>query len=130
MAQFGSDAFTDTAGVGLAAHTPTGGGTWTEHASDNAGNIVISDANRARSSSGNTTLFYHSGTPATAEYDVSSDIHVFTTAVTSHQPGIAGRIDTAAATYYAIRKTTSTTTQFQLIKNVAGSVTVLASFTP
>lgn len=123
MAVFASDAFTDTNGVALQSHTPTGGGSWTEHASYTAGAMEIR-TNRARQSGGiNNSLFYHSGTPSSAEYDVEADL-----ALLSNNSGIyevAGRIATAANTYYAARKRLNGTVA--LIKVVAGTVTSLGS---
>lgn len=123
-AVFASDNFTDTAGTLLSAHTPSGGGTWTKHTLYSE-TLVITDANRVRKdASANGTVYHHSGTSATADYDVegvlfvASNIGVF--------PGIAGRIDTAADTYYFMRYN-GTTQVWDLMKAVAGSFTALGS---
>jgi hypothetical protein len=117
-----TDTFTDTTGTALASHTPDMGGSWTQHSSY-AGTLVISDANRVRCSSGNA-LYYYSDSPASPDYDVSIQINDL--GGTTQVIGPAGRIDTAANTFYRAHYDPSTV-QLSLVKVVAGSTTSLGT---
>lgn len=97
---FAADTFTDTAGVLLQNHTPSGGGTWAKHG-DSTCDIVITDANRVRSggTSGQLGLYYHSGTPSAADYTVSADLRLVTDSNAS-QIAVAARIDVTTGACY------------------------------
>lgn len=125
MAVFASDNFTDTAGTILDAHTPSGGGTWTEHSNYGSSEAVISDVNRLRGNVATASCYYHSGAPATAEYDVDLDVHVITDPAALHEH-VVGRINTGADTMYGVRRNTSG--QWQLYKIVTGTLTSLGTF--
>lgn len=115
------DTFTDTSATVLSSHTGETGATWTKHASF-AGSAAISSANRARNNSANPTLYYASGTPATAEYNVECNFHVFTTA---YFAGLVGRVATGAITFYEVYHTAGT---WYLRKRIAGAITQLQTY--
>ncbi len=125
-APFVNDTFTDTTSTLLENHTGETGATWTEHPSfASIGSIVIDSANRARGTGG-LNLYYASGTPATADYDVQAT-------VTSVQPysdstGVAGRMSSTAVTMYWFGYD-NPTSQYQLYRFVNGGGFLMASFT-
>jgi hypothetical protein len=98
--EFAADNFTDTAGVTLQAHTPSGGGTWTKHA-DSTCDIVITDANRVRQggTAGQIGLYYHSGTPSAADYTVSGVVRLVTDNGVSNV-ALAARLDVTTGACY------------------------------
>ena len=97
-ATLGQDDFTGSNTDPISGRTASGGGTWTEHTSYASGDAIIVDPNRARNSA-SPACFYHSGTPATADYDVSLGI-VMRSDNNSSLASAAGRIDIAADTMY------------------------------
>lgn len=125
MADFVSDTFTDTSGTALASHTGETGAGWTEHSSYGTGDIVISDANRARATTTNVNLYYASGTPAGVEYSVSSLIRCVTSI--NCRVGVAGRVSTSAADYYLALYRVFT--GWQLFRVQAGGFTQLGAST-
>ena len=119
---FGQDNFNDgTDGTEIIARSASDGGTWTEHTNYSGGAIWIGNAGRVRS--GGTAVDYHSGTPASADYDVSADL-IMHTDNNSGLAAVAGRINTAADTYYYAGYATSGNVWF-INKVVAGSITTL-----
>lgn len=122
-----SDAFTDASATTLASHTPSSGGSWTLHSSYSGSTAAISNANRCRSDGSmlDATSYYHSATPASADYVVSSDLYIVTT---RGQAGVQARMDTSADTCYAafIEMLGPTVTAY-LVKRVAGTTTTLDS---
>lgn len=130
---FANDLFTDTSGIDIASHTPTSGGTWTRNTSVTTDLLVISSANRVRHDVLNTqiTQYYHSASPATAEYDVEMDI-IVVGAIPTQQAGlgVVGRIDTAADTGYRGLHFIdgSGGDAWYLQYTLAGSLTTLGSF--
>lgn len=121
---FASDAFTDTNGTTLQSHTPTGGGTWTKHpaATSDASihnNMVHND------NSGNAGLYYHSGTPAAADYDVEADV-VMKSDNNVSTAGVCGRVHATNQDLYMARYTTNGN-NWQLFKAVGGTFTQLGS---
>lgn len=121
---FSSDTFTDTAGVLLQNHTGEVGATWVKHASGGVQDMKITDANMLRASStGLPAIYYASGVPGTAEYDVQT---LVTQRSSGSSPiGVAGRIDSVAHTLYAAMYEPAF---LELIKVVAGSQTSLGNF--
>ena len=123
MAQFASDAFTDTAGTTLSTHDAA----WTVHASY-TGTAVISDANRLRvNASGAEAFYWHSGAPATADYSVSADDFFKDADGGNGHVGVTGRIDTAAKTLYMARYGGGANDRWELLKIVTGTTTLLGS---
>jgi hypothetical protein len=122
-----SDTFTDTSGTTLASHTLTTGGVWTLHASY-SGSLAISSSNRCRvgAASAATSLYYPaSGTPASADYTVTCDLVCITASATLFGPAV--RVNTAANTAYSLRYSIGST-QWELVKSVAGSTSTLATY--
>jgi hypothetical protein len=124
---FVSDTFTDTSGTLLASHTGETGATWTTHP-NYADNGQISSANRARPVDGNlpTAMYYASGTPAGAEYNVSLGA-VTVVAQGLGSVGPTARVATAAQTFYVARYVADNGTR-DIVKFVAGAATTLGSF--
>jgi hypothetical protein len=123
VAQFASDTFTDTSGTALSTHSAD----WTLHTSYGTGACVISDANRVRRSNNNSALFWHAGSPASADYEVSADLFTKETDGGASNTGVVGRVDTTANTAYHARYGGSTTDGWQLFKIVGGTSTQLGS---
>ena len=124
MAAFTTDTFTDTAGVLLENHTGETGATWTKNPAFGTGSAAISNANRVR---GNATngVYYASGTPASADYDVEADLTVLSGVSSA---GIAGRMSVAAATYYLFDYEFGTS-QWKLYTVVNGATQNTTTFT-
>jgi hypothetical protein len=69
-----NDSFTDAAATLLQNHTSTQDGTtWTKHPAYTSFAQVITASGRLRNSQTSTSLYYASGVPATADYDVQAD---------------------------------------------------------
>jgi hypothetical protein len=121
---FVEDSFTDVAGTILQSHVGEVGATWTRHTNSSASSAAITSAGRLRPTANAVTLIYFtSGTPATAEYDVQSVFRPVTQ-VSGDLVGICGRMDTAANTMYGVRYVVATG-KWQLYKVVAGALTDL-----
>ena len=116
-ATIGQDNFTGNHTDPMSGRTASGGGTWTEHTSYASGDAIITEDNRVRNTA-SPACFYHSGTPATADYDVSLGI-VMKSDNNSSNVGPAGRIDVAANTMWTGGYTTSGNIWF-INKIVAG----------
>lgn len=115
-----------TPGVDLA----TGNAAWTKHGSF-AGTIVYTDDlhRRVRNETAVTeALYYHSGAPASADYEVIAD---FTPDMAGgyRESFVCGRINTAAATFYAAGwqdAGTESLRKLWIAKWVNGTRTILA----
>ncbi len=118
MAKFAAGSFTATDGTELTAHDAA----WT---SQGVTQLVI-NAGRVHQAGTGQALYWHSGTPASADYSVSADMHVLTTA--NSVIGVSGRSSTTAFTHYHVRWLSSSSA-WQLYKFVAGSATLLGTFT-
>lgn len=121
MAQFASDAFTGTSGTELTTYSAS----WTLHTSY-SGLAYITDANRMRHD-GTTSAYYHSGSPASADYSVSADQFFKETDGGDNTVAVAGRISTSANTMYFAAYSGSTNDYYLLRKIVAGTVTTIGS---
>lgn len=85
--------FTAADGTELSTYSASGELAWTEASTMTTGNIIISDANRARTDTTATSWYYANNfTAATYNYDVEANI-TFVSVPTSNQAyiGIAGR---------------------------------------
>lgn len=126
MAQFASDSFTDSDGTLLSAH----GSSWTRHSTGSSPSSGIAiTSNRARNTTAATDgAYYHSGSPASADYSVSADVYVVSTDNTN-EANVLARVSTSAATWYMARllNTGSTSANWQVYKRVAGTFTQLGS---
>lgn len=94
---FVNDTFTGASGTLLSAHTGETGAMWTKHSSY-PGNSYISSANRM--SGGGDSLYYASGVPATADYDVQADLVSMQQAAST--TGVAGRVSTTGDSSYRV----------------------------
>lgn len=126
---FAADDFTDTAGTTLPAHTPSGGGSWTRVpiGAYSGVDAVVSNANRARISQQGTTAYYHSGAPASADYDVTADCAIVAGSSVAGGQAI-GRQSTTDGSAYAFGASNSTTA-WQLFRiGTSGGTAGLGSF--
>jgi hypothetical protein len=110
---------TDTNAVNLESHTGETGATWTKHAS-NSGQAAIRTNRCFFSTAG---LYYASGTPATAEYDVTATIFC---ASNAQDVDICGRMATGAIDLYMARFLNGS--GYQLYKAVGGTFTNLGTY--
>ena len=126
MAVVVNDTFTDTATTNLTAHTGELGATWTKQTGV-TGNLVISNANRVRTTTADADVAYEaSGVPATNEYDVECDFYCHTS-IAGHYTILWGRKLTTAKTGYSAEIWVSEGS-LNLCKFVNGAQTILGSF--
>ncbi len=123
MPTFLSDSMTDTEDTLLSAHTGETGATWTRHPVQAMTAEVAANRVRSSSTTASRCIYYASGAPANADYDVEAVVYI---ASTASEVGVAGRMDTAAETYYyfAARPNPG---DYRLAKSVSGTVTTLGS---
>ena len=121
MARFVNASFVGTAGTGLSSHDSN----WTLHPSYSTGGCVLSNANRVRRSNNNSALYYHSGTPASSDYEVAAPVFAKEADGGASNTGVGGRTDPTANTLYHVRYSGSATDGWQLFKFVAGVPTQL-----
>jgi hypothetical protein len=121
---FVSDTFTEAAETLLNEHVGETGATWTVHPS-NTGEAKVQQKNggsylRSTKAAGTTAIYYASGVPASADYNVAAERW--------RQNGlaIAGRMSTTALTLYFAGR--ASPERYVLSKIVAGSITTLASY--
>ena len=119
-----NDSFTDTAGTALESHTGETGATWAKNTTYNTGAAVITNANRVRGNAAANTVYYASGSPGSADYDVEADLYV---ASLTNSVGVMGRLSTSAATYYNFTYS-ATSSQWQLLSVTAGTVNSTTTF--
>lgn len=115
------DSFTASNGTSISARTGETGATWTIHPVFSTGTLVITD-NRIRCGAVAFGVFYASGTPANADYDVLATLYCVTNAGTV---GVRGRHDVTANTGYQLVYNGSA---FQLQKIVAGATSTLGTY--
>jgi hypothetical protein len=115
MAIFARDAYTGTDWQTINANGADLGGPITDHPNEN-GNWYIY-ANRALCRTAG--LAYYSGTPSSADYSVTADIVIKSSAGST---GVAGRISTTQRTYYSAYIEQSTGIVV-LMKRVNGAIT-------
>ena len=118
---FITDTFTDTDGVLLSAHTPDSGGSWALNSAYTATGEI--NTNRARSTAGSATNYYHSAVPPSADYSVTITMEAMGASTTDN--GCTGRGSTDAKTYYVVR---CDDTEITLRKVVAGTFTLLGTY--
>lgn len=124
MAEFASDTFTGTEGDLLDAYSAN----WTKHTAGSATTAEIASG-RVRGTASGAAMYYHSGSPANADYSVLADVYEASDP-TAYAVGVVGRVDTTAVTGYMARHartTASSTDAWQLYKFVAGTFTQLGS---
>lgn len=129
MTVFAQDSFTDTNATELSAHTGETGATWTKHPNyvSGFGSAEI-QTNRLANSDAVTYVYYASGTPADADYDVEADLYHANSDSNALRAGPMGRVDTTDTDLYHVRWTEldgATNYPLQLYKWVGGSATKL-----
>lgn len=123
MAQFASGSFTGSDGTTLSTHDAA----WTLHTSYSIAAQLASNRIRITTAGLSSSVYWHSGTPASADYSVSADIFAKTTDGGDGIAGVVGRVNTAANTLYMARYVGQATDGWQLFKFVAGAATQLGS---
>src|SRR5258708_40265540 len=93
---FTTDTFTDTAGTLLENHTGETGAVWTRNPVLPTGSAAITADGRLRGNAA-ATIYFSSGVPASADYDVEADLGV---ASNANNAGLVGRQSAPAETYY------------------------------
>jgi len=128
--EFVRDSFTDTDGTLLDAHTGESGATWTRHSSSGAGkDYEITDANRIRpDNAAGEAIYYSSGLPASAEYDVSADVVFLGSVSSGYAVGVHGRQQPVEDSHYRLYVNEGSGGQWLFSKRVAGATTALGSF--
>lgn len=121
MAQFASDAFGGTENAELAAYNAA----WTRHTSYSVNSEIASG--RVRTSASGNSAYYHSGTPASADYSVNCDLYFHETDGGDSNASVMGRVSTSANTFYMARYVGSTSDRWELYKCVSGTFTLLGS---
>lgn len=98
MAIFGQDAFVEAgADQWLEDHTPDVGGAWVNLFPGSQTAYVETDTDNATGFSGSNPIYYVTGSPASAEYDVQA---VMSWPSTLAQQAVCGRIDPATGDFY------------------------------
>jgi hypothetical protein len=124
---FVTDTFTDTDSTPLGSHTGETGASWTEHGSYVLANDPFITGNKLRSNvDGEMALWYASGTPLSAEYDVECEITMVTLGL-ARKAGVAGRIAAGANTFY-FAWYNDFGSSWELLKMVAGASTLLGTY--
>lgn len=121
------DSFTGTNGTLLTDHSGETGATWANHPSYTGTFQIASNRCRSTLADGTVNGAFASGTPATAEYDVSASIVIVaaSNAGALASAGLCGRMDESANTLYQASLTEGT--GWRLHKFVGGSATQLGS---
>lgn len=122
MAQFASDNFTGTTGTILSTYNAA----WTLHTSYS--DTCQLATNRVRASTASTvSAYWHSGTPAAADYIVKADLFTKVNDGGTSVTSVAGRVDTSANTMYLGGYAGSSSDRWEISKLVAGTFTLLGS---
>ena len=128
---FLSDTFSgETSSVLLSAHTGEIGATWARHPTTTVSTVSVTaegDARPHQDGSNSSSIYYASGVPGSADYEVKGSLyfHTYIDAVV----GLVGRLDTTDATFYMARLSQNPTVkELQLYKSVAGTLTKLGGY--
>lgn len=119
MAEFAADTFAGTEGTELSAYNAA----WTRHANFSVNAEIASG--RVRASATGVIVYWHSGSPASADYSVSADLFVKEPS-TVGVFGVLGRVNTADSTFY-IGQYEDNNDYWSLRKSVGGTITLLGS---
>lgn len=125
---FINDTFTDVDTIDLESHTGEAGATWVKHTTT-SGNMRINNDGSTSAVAATVNapvMYYASGSPATAEYDVESLGVKRIGPAAANFAFLAGRIDTTAATFY-VAGFDFTTSAWIIQKRIAGTSTTLAT---
>lgn len=126
LSDFVTDAFAEaTVDTTLASHTGAVGATWTIHPDASYVSTATVDFTLDRLFGLNTTAYYASGVPPSADYYVQADFHVADLA--NVNSAICLRMDITANTMYLLRLNVGAT--WEVRKIVAGVQTTLSSST-
>jgi len=120
-----NDTFSETEDTTLASHTGEVGATWVSHPSYATGAAVVEASGDKVYFNTNSTCYYASGAPPSADYSVFATIYVQSNGA-SLSAGVIGRASTSANTFYLARYG-GTSSGWQLYKFVNGSATQLGS---
>lgn len=125
---FVDDTFTDAENTLVQNHTGEIGATWTKH-SGSGTDAKVTNANRViASASDQRAIYYASGVPANAEYDVEGSIRAVTNDGIDEDISVAGRMSTTATTFYFAENNPLGTDAWYLYKVVSGTFTSLGSY--
>ena len=123
MANFVFDSLTGDTSNDVTTHTGETGATWIRHSTYPSSSTQLV-TNELRGGAATVSIYYASGSPAGAEYDVSAPLHVLI-AGTQLSTGVMARIDTATDTMYWARYSSN---GWYLHKSVAGTFTDLGFY--
>lgn len=137
MATFVNDTFTGTDGTTLASHTPDDGGTWQITSTAAAGGsssgvtaILSSGTLTANAPGLQSSLYRHSASPATAEYDITAEFIIGTTSTSNDYWNLVGRLTATGTTDSVLSRYCASYrgagTGWRILKNINGTATVLA----
>jgi hypothetical protein len=123
-----SDVFAGSPGTLLSAHSPETGGSWFKNFLQGAGDdLEISSANRLRRNASNTTrCAYYNSAPLNSDYSVQAVVRRID-AINMNVGVTARGATTLVDTYYWFCHVGSTNT-WELIRQVAGTQTVLGTY--
>ena len=125
MATFLNDTFTEGANTSLDLHTGEVGATWTKHPLSGAGTVqVLASVDEIYGNGTMPVLYYASGLPAAADYDVEGVFRHISSS--GNSAAIAARMDPAADTMYLLEYN-ATTGVVSIIRRAAGASTTLVS---
>jgi hypothetical protein len=117
------DSFTGTSGTTLASHTGETGATWTKHPST-SGAAAIDSSGRLRSSASSDAVYYASGSPVTADYNVEWDVHVNTVPTGTFLVAALSRLNTVSGVHYGVRYDQSGAWTLYRYTNISSAATV------
>jgi hypothetical protein len=126
--RFVFDSFTGTGGTELSTHTGDIGATWINGTNEPyAGSMYISNVNRLRCY--DRSVYYASGTPTSAEYDVQADFVLVGGA--PGYAGLVGRFEPTAGYFYRVFwDSGSNSLILQKSTATTGGSVLLGSYTP
>lgn len=121
MGTFASEDFEGTEDTTLSTHNSA----WTRHTSYSANSEITSGRLRVSTNSANSA-YWHSASPASADYNVMSTVYLASRAGAA---GPAGRMSTSANTMYLTRYNlqTGSTSRIQLYKFTTGTAYLLGA---
>lgn len=123
MTVFATDNFTDTDGVLLSAHTPDLGGPVTAFVA-NSGQIK---SNELVSDGATLSRYFYAGTPDSADYSVQATMDV-KSIVISDAIALHARLDPITQNTWYHLEWSQAFLAFRIVKNVAGTSTVLGTW--
>lgn len=123
MATFLNDTFTDTNGVALTSHTGETGATWTKNTVYSSSTAAV-QTNRVYPTFSGNSCWYASGTPASADYEVTATVNIVS--AINVNAIVCGRMSTSADTMYMLQiQLSGGTWSLKMYSGVAGAYTQL-----